>query len=516
MKRLDMRIIKEILRLKFDNKLSNRNIAKSLNISKGAVNNYLQQCISENISWPLSENDETVLLNLLYNNKENVTSFKNNYADINCEYIFKELKKKGVTLLLLWEEYCQNNPLNYYSRSHFCSVYKNWSRKSSVVMRQQHKAGDKLFIDYAGDRVPIIDPNTGESRKAEIFVAVLGASTYTYAEATLTQSLPDWIGSHIRTFEFLGGVPCLLVPDNLRSGITKACRYEPLVNASYAELARHYNTAILPARPVKPRDKAKVENAVLIISRRILAKLRNRQFFSLYELNQEISKLLPLINNEAFQKNPEHCRRSLFEEIDKPALKPLPLLKFEYVEFKNAKVNIDYHIEYKKHYYSVPYVLVGKTMEVKATNNIIEIFYNHKKVAVHIRNNKCGSHTTADEHMPTKHQKHLEWSSDRFLNWAVQIGPETVNLVKNIFQKKQHPEQGYRACLGLLNLAKKFGGNRLEVASGIANKLKSYKRSTVLSILENNADLVNQEDDKKEGNNIIHENIRGSDYFNKK
>lgn len=519
MKRLDMRIIKEILRLKFDSKLSNRNIAKSLNISRGVVNNYLKICDSANIHWPLPENTETVLLNLLDNsNKETAITPKDAvYADINCEYIFKELKRKGVTLQLLWEEYCQTNPSNHYSRSHFCFIYKDWSKKCNVVMRQEHKAGDKLFIDYAGDTASIIDKNTGELSKAEIFVAVLGASTFTYAEATLTQSLPDWIGSHIRTFEFLGGVPCLLVPDNLRSGITKACRYEPQANATYAELAKHYGTAILPARPAKPRDKAKAENAVLIVSRRILAKLRNREFFSLYELNEEISKLLILINNEPFQKNPEYCRKSLFEEIDKPELKPLPSSKFEWVEFKKAKVNMDYHVEYKGHYYSVSYLLVGKTIEIKATNNIIEIFDNYKSIAVHMRNYKRGAHTTISEHMPTRHQKHLEWTPGRFLNWAITIGPETVNLVKNMLQKKQHPEQSYRACLGLLNLAKKFGTNRLEVASSIANKVKSYKRKTVLSILENNADLVNPEDDKEvEEKNIIHENIRGSEYFNKK
>jgi transposase len=383
MKRLDMRIIKEILRLKFEFKLSNRNIARSLNIARGTVNNYLERFASANLQWPLPENIEPVLLNLLKNNKETITPRISSYADVNCEYISKELKRKGVTLLLLWEEYCQANSSNYYSRSHFCSIYKNWCKQRNVVMRQEHKAGDKLFIDYAGDKVLIIDKQSGEHIYAEIFIAVLGASTFTYAEATLTQSLPDWIASHIRAFNFFCGVPCLLVPDNLRSGINKACRYEPEANATYAELARHYGTAILPARPAKPRDKAKVENAVLIVSRRILAKLRNRQFSSLYELNEEISKLLILVNNEPFQKNLEYCRKSLFEEIDKPALKPLPPLKFEYVEFKKAKINIDYHVECKGHYYSVPHLLVGKTVELKITNNTIEIFHEHKSIAVH-------------------------------------------------------------------------------------------------------------------------------------
>lgn len=286
MKRLDMRLIKEILRLKFECKLSNRCIAKSLGISRGAVNNYLKRLTAENIRWPLPENIEPVLLNLLDNNKETTTLSSSNYADINCEHLSKELKRKGVTLQLLWEEYCQANSPNYYSRSHFYAIYRDWCKKRNVVMRQQHKAGDKLFIDYSGDTVSIMDRNTGELISAEIFVAVLGASTFTYAEATLSQSLPDWIASNIRAFEFFGGVPNLLVPDNLRSGINKACRYEPQANATYAELAKHYNTAILPARPAKPRDKAKVENAVLIVSRKILAKLRDRQFFSLYELNE--------------------------------------------------------------------------------------------------------------------------------------------------------------------------------------------------------------------------------------
>jgi transposase len=516
-KELNMKHIKEVLRLKFELGLSNRDIAISLSMSSSSVSKYTHLFEKSKLAWPLpADLGDTQIHDLLFKDQMStklgtpVVTAK--HTPIDCNYIHKELKRKSVTLNLLWEEYTQNNVNNAYSRSQYCAIYKQWSKLRNVSMRQQHKAGDKLFIDYSGQTVPIIDKNTGEIRKAEIFLAVLGASSYIFAEATWTQGLTDWISSHVRAFEYFDGVPSLLVPDNLRSGIKKPCRYEPEENASYAELARHYGTTILPARPKKPKDKAKAEESVQHVERRILARLRNTTFFSLYELNEQIRKILKEVNDAPFQKIPDQTRSSLFLEVDKPALKPLPIHKFEFIEFKNTKVHIDYHVEAKGHYYSVPYILVGKIVELKITATIIEILFDGKTVANHMRNYKRGAHTTLDEHMPEKHKQQSGWTESRFIKWANTIGQETVKTVEKIIAKKQHPEQSYRACLGLLSLAKKYSAQRLEAACTLANKVGSYNRHTVVTILQNGTDQLPQEPDDVTST-ITHENIRGPEYF---
>jgi transposase len=506
-----MKKLREVLRLKIDLKLSNREIGNMLGISSSTVSLYVTTFKRKEIPWDQANSLGDDELNKMLFPVQHLSP-KRQFAKPDFEYIHKELKRKGVTLQLLWEEYYDVHKDQSYSRTQFCVLYQEWSRKLNISMRQRHKAGDKLFIDYAGQTIPIVDINTGEIKQAQIFTAVMGASNYTYAEATWSQSLPDWIGSHVRAFEYFGGVVALLVPDNLRSGINKACRYEPDANPLYADMVSYYGTAVLPARPYKPKDKAKVEVGVQIIERWILARLRNHKFFSLTELNQEIRRLLNIANNKAFKKLPG-TRLSQFEAIDKPALRPLPTQPYIYSDFKHVRLGFDYHIEIDRHYYSAPYQLIKEKLEVRMTENTVEIFHKNKRIISHIRSHRKGSHTTISEHMPTRHQKHMQWTPGRLLNWGKSIGPQTLIVTKHILQKKDHPEQGYRACLGLLNLAKAYSKERLETACGRAVFYNIFTRRSVANILKEGADKQPLPTNDTEPKNLNHENIRGPKYF---
>lgn len=512
MPRLTMKKIREVLRLKLEIKLSNRDIALSLGISPSTVSTYVNTFSRKGLPWPLPEEmDDDALHNLIYPTER--LPLRREVVQPDFSIIHQELKKKGVTLQLLWEEYQIIHGERSYGRTQFCEYYRAWRTKLNVTMRQIHKAGEKLFIDYCGPTISISDSKTGEIREAQIFVAVMGASNYTYVEATWSQSLPDWIGSHVRAFSFFGGVPALLVPDNLKSAITKACRYEPDTNPTYADLVSHYNTAVLPARPLKPRDKAKAEVGVQIVERWILAKLRNQKFFGLFELNQEIRRLLTPLNTKPFKKLPG-SRASQFEEIDKPALRPLPATHYVYAEFKNARLGVDYHIEVGGHYYSAPYQLSKDTVETRMSENTIEIFHKNQRIASHIRSYRKGAHTTLAEHMPIKHQKQMKWTPGRLLNWAQDIGPNTLELTKQLIEKKTHPEQAYRACLGLLNLAKNFGEDRLDAACQRAIYYHTVNRRSVKTILQNGSDKQPLPEPEIESKlSAEHENIRGPKYF---
>jgi transposase/transcription elongation factor Elf1 len=519
-KRVHMKQLREIFRLKFNCKRSSREIASMLKISPGTVSNYLIALDRMGLSWEkelqkLSEEElhqKFINYNIVDSNASDNSNCNKEFTPLDFNYIYQELKRKGVTLLLLWEEYKEQNPGTFYSRSRFCSLYKKWSKTLNATMRHSHKAGDKLFIDYCGPTIPIIDYATGEEKEAQVFVAVMGASNYTYAEATWTQSLIDWTASHTRMFDFLGGVPNLLVPDNLKSGVKKACKYDPVINSTYSDLICHYDTAVMPARPYRPRDKAKAEAGVLLVERWIMAKLRNIDFFSLAEVNNKIKELLEVLNNKKFQKL-DGSRKSQFELLDKPTLKQLPKTKYEFTEEKKVKLNIDYHFEIKSHYYSAPYTLIGKSFIVKYNAYKVEAIYQGKKIAIHARNYKRGSHTTLPEHMPEKHKKHLAWSSERFINWASKIGPETSSVVKFLIKKKKHPEQSYRTCLGLLNLSKTYGEKRLESASKIANKVNAKNRASILQILKNGMDKIPQSKEEEHYPVQEHKNIRGPEYF---
>ena len=503
-KRISMRKIKDILRLHHSG-LSGRQIAASLRISRSVVATTLERAQSANITWPL-DIDEQTLAHQLYSD---AAPREPDRPLPDWPEMHRELSRKGVTLQLLWEEYRANHD-DGYQYSWFCERYRQWRSKLDVVMRQDHKAGEKLFVDYAGQTMEVIDPGTGEVRTAQIFVAVLGASNYTYAEATWTQSLIDWIGSHGRAFTFFGGVPEIVVPDNLKSGVTKAHRYEPDINPTYQDLATHYGVAVIPARAAKPRDKAKAENGVLVVERWILASLRNQQFFSLCELNAAIELLLEQYNERPFQKL-EGSRRSMFESIDKPALKALPSNAYVYARWKKARVHMDYHVEIEGHYYSVPYQHVRQQIDVRISEFTVECFIRGVRVASHRLSLRKGRHTTLKEHMPPKHRHCADWTQERLTAWAAKSGPCTEALALQVIASRTHPEQGYRSCLGILRLGEAYGKDRLEAASqrALSSGATSYK--SMVSILKNGLDRKPLAPDNKPA--IRHTNIRGANYY---
>jgi len=509
--RLSMRKTQEILRLKFSCGLSNRDIAKSISGSRSTVGDYVLRAKAAGLSWPLPEGmDEASLERLLFPSVTKVTR-RDQPLPVWPE-VHAELKRKGVTLALLWQEYKERNP-DGYQYSWFCQHYEQWRGTIDLVMRQNYRAGEKIFVDYAGQTMDIVDQHTGEVKSAQIFVAVLGASNYTHAEATWTQTLPDWIGSHVRAFSSFGGVPEVVVPDNLKSGVTKACYYEPDINPTYQDMASHYGIVVLPARVREPRDKAKAETGVQIVERQILAKLRNHTFFSLAELNKEIAHLLAELNNKPFQKLPG-SRQSLLESLERPALKPLPSIPYQFAEWKMATVHIDYHLEIDRHYYSVPYQLVGQRLDSRVTATTVEFFHKGKRVASHQRSYLKGRHTTVKEHMPENHRQYQEWSPERFLRWAKKIGPHTVIMTEKIIAARAHPQQAYRSLLGILRLGTSYTDQRLEAACSRALIIGTTSFRSVESILKTGLDskaIPSLHDN--EADSVQHQNIRGADYY---
>jgi len=504
---LSMRKIREIFRLSLSCGMGNREVARSCGISHTVVNKYLKRAKEASLGYrEIEAMDEEQLKRLLQDNvKPPVLR-----ALPDWEWVHRELKRDGVTLQLLWEEYRESNP-DGYQPTQFSKYYKLWRGKLELSLRQTHKAGEKMFVDYAGHKVPVIDRLTGEVRDAEIFVAVLGTSNYTFAEATWDQSLPSWIGSHVKALEYFGGVPRILIPDNLKSGVTKACRYEPDLNPTYQDLALHYGTAIIPARVRRPKDKAKVEVGVQMVERWILAALRNRTFFSLAELNEAIRELLVKLNQRPFKKL-KGSRASWFEAFEKGALKLLPETRYVFAEWKKARVNIDYHVEFKGHYYSVPYALVREEVELRCTAGTVEVFYKGKRVASHQRNDRPGQHTTQKEHMPKSHREYLEWKPTRLINWARKIGESTAMVVEAIINTRSLPEQGYRSCLGLLRLAKVYSEERLERACKRAVAIRGCSYKSVKSILEKGLDKEPLPE-VSSTQPIEHDNIRGCRYY---
>ena len=507
-KRLSMRKIKEVLRL-HANGVSQRQISISCGVSRPTIAEYVRRAAEVGLHWPLADTvDDAQLESRLYPPRV-VSDVPRAIPD--CVEVNRQLKRKSVTLFLLWQEYRAQHP-NGYQYSWFCDHYRHWLGKRDLVMRQNHRAGEKLFVDYAGQTVVVIDARTGEIRDAQVFVAVLGASNYTYCEATWTQSLPDWIGSHQRTFEFLGGVSEIVVPDNLKSGVSKAHRYEPDINPTYQDLASHYGVAVIPARVRRPKDKAKAETGVLIVERWILAVLRDRTFFSLSELNQTIHVLLQQLNTRPFKKLPG-CRQTLFDELDKPALKPLPATPYIYAQWKKVRVHIDYHVEIAKHYYSVPCALVKAQLNARITERTIECFHKGKRVASHPRSRAQGGHTTLREHMPKSHQQYGDWSPQRLIRWAQKAGPATARLIELILSGRRHPEQGYRSALGVLRLGKAYGESRLEKACERALHLGTYRYKSIESILKTGLDKQPLPCSQTEPPATEHENLRGADYY---
>ena len=510
--RLPMRKIRDVLRLHAGG-LSKRRIAASLTIGRTAVGDYIRRAKRAGLGWPLAEGlaDED-LDRLLFPPAPVVYPRGRPPAD--WPALHRELKRPGVTLSLLWEEYRAVHP-DGYGYSQFCARYRAWKGKLDVTMRQSHVAGEKMFVDYAGATAEVIDPESGEVHEAQIFVATLGASSYTYAEATWTQGLPNWIGSHTRAFAYFDGVPAQVVPDNLKSGVVKACLYDPEINRTYADLAAHYDTAIVPARPRKPRDKAKVEVGVQLVERWILARLRNRRFFSLAELNQAIRELLETLNGRV-TKHLGASRRQLFEALDCPALQPLPAQAYQYAEWKQRRAGLDYHVEVAKHYYSVPHALAKQKLWARITERTVEVFHKGRRVAAHMRGSGNRRHTTVAEHMPSAHRRYASWTLERIRREATANGTDTEALIDRILRTRPHPEQGFRTCIGILRLAKSHGGERLEAACERALEIGAQSYSSVVSILKNNLDRHKPASSAKgaaTGPAIDHANIRGPHYF---
>lgn len=512
-KRLPMRKIQEVLRLKFEVKLSNRKIATSCSTARSTVAEYLARFDRASLSWPLpSEVDEVRLEQLLFPSVPTPSQEERPLPD--WSVIHREMKKRHqthVTLFLLWQEYRVAHP-NGYQYSRFCGLYRNWLGKVDVVMRQSHRAGEKLFVDYAGQTVTIIDRQTGEEKQAQIFVAVQGASSYTFSEATWSQGLSDWIGSHVRALEFFGGANEVVVPDNLRSAVSQAHRYEPEINPSYQDLARHYGFAVVPARVRKPKDKAKAEGGVLLVERWILAVLRKQTFFSLHSLNLEISKLLKQLNERPFKKL-EGSRQSQFELLDRPALQPLSANRYEFATWSKVRVAPNIHVEVDHSYYSAPHTLAGKQLDARLTERCLELLYQGKRVASHIRSQTRGSYTTVTEHMPISHQKHLEWTPQRLINWAAKSGGATAAVIEKILHSRAHPQQSYNACFGIMRPGKAHGDERLEAACqrGLITGAVSYRQ--IESILKHKLDQQPLPDLQTELDLPEHHNLRGAGYY---
>lgn len=510
--RLSMRKIKEVLRLSYQCSLSARQVALSANVSRSTVKDYLVRAERAGIDWAVAERlTEEQIDERLFPSKPFDTCAPKALPDF--DYIYQELKahkKFNLTLDLLWREYKEQHSEGY-QYSQFCELYRRWRKKLDYCMRQDHRGGEKLFVDY-GEGLSLVDPNSGEPIKTQLFVAVWGASNYTYAEVTLTQQLPDWIGSHVRAFAYFGCLPKIVVPDCLKGAVSRACRYEPELNPTYAEMAEHYGICVLPARPAHPKDKAKVEAGVLIAKRWILSALRHRTFYSLTELNSAIRELLERLNSRELRKV-KKSRRELFEAFDHPNALCVPEKPYEYAEWKLATVNIDYHIEVEHHYYSVPFRLVHEKLHVRLTAATVEAFVKGERVAAHVRSFIPHTHSTLKEHMPEAHQKYLEWTPSRIVTWAQKIGPSTAQLVQTIIESRAHPEQAYRSCLGILRLEKHYSKERLEKASKRALKFGAHSFRSLKNILGSGLDRLQENDSNAEPLLIPHENIRGSRYY---
>jgi transposase len=504
-----MRRLREILRLRYEAGLTQRAIADACRIGLGTVSTYLQRAAAAALTWPLADDlDDAALEARLF--VRPACPAPHDRALPDWRQLHLELKKPGVTLMLLWQEYRAVHPTGY-AYSQFCERYRAWARRLKPSMRQVHRAGEQLFVDYSGKRPHLVDPTTGDAIAVELFVGVVGASGLIYAEATRRQDLSSWIGAHVRMLDALQGSPAVWVPDNLKSGITTASRYEPEFNRTYADLARHYGAVVIPARPARPTDKPLVEVSVQIAQRWVLAALRHHTFFTLDALNAAIRTRVEAINNKPM-KRLRCSRRTLFDQLDRPALKPLPAMRYELAEWKTCRTNIDYHVEVDHNFYSVPYQLVHEPVDARFTASMVEVFFKSRRVAVHLRLAGRGRFATQVDHMPRAHRAHAEWTPSRLIAWAEQSGPATGRVVTGILAHRPHPEQGYRACLGLMRLGRHYGADRLEAACLRAERLRSYRFRTVEHILTHQQDRLPLDEPPARAP-LTHENLRGAPYY---
>lgn len=511
--RLSMRKTREILRLRWADKRSLREVGLACGVGSTTVHDVLARAKAAGLTWPLADDlDDAALEAKLYAPPE--AGRERPLPDFAA--IYREMKRRGVTLELLWQEYRAEHPNDGYGYSRFCDLYREWRGQLDVVMRQEHRAGEKLFVDWAGMTMPIVDATTGEVKEHPVFVAALGASSFTYAEVFESQALRCWIAGHVHAFEYVGGVTAITVPDNPKTAVIGPDFYEPDLHATYAEMAQHYGTAVIPARVRRPRDKAKVENAVLQVERWVLAPLRDQTFFSIAEANRAIRERLDWLNDRPLSRL-DGSRRSLWQEIDRPALRPLPARRFEIPEWKvNVGVNIDYHVEFDRHSYSVPHALRRHRVDVRATATIVEVFAKGRRVASHRRSYKRGGFTTDPAHMPDAHRRYAEWTPSRMIRWAETIGPETALTVRAVLESRPHPEQGFRSCLGIIRLADRYDTERVEGACQRARRIGAPSYRSVKSILKNGLDQLPLPASAPEPElPLFHDHIRGPEYYEK-
>lgn len=504
--RITMRKIKEALRLLFGLKLSQAQTARSLNIGRTTVVEYAHRFKVSGLPWPLPEGwDDLALEERLFPKPPS-----NLYSRplIPFDYLVKEIKRPNVTLMLLWEEYKKAN-LDGYQYSQFAKLYREYQKSLSYSMRQDHKGGEKLFVDF-GDGLYIRDARTGILLPASLFVAVWGASSYLFAHATAGEDLRSWIDVHVKCFEFCGCAPKAIIPDNLKAGVTKACRYEPEINRTYADLAAHYGLCVYPARPYHPKDKAKVENGVLLAKRWIMARLRNRVFESLGELNEAIMVLVVEFNDRLMRKL-QTSRKALFLELDKPHALALPEHPFEFAQWETHRVGINYHIEFDRNFYSVPYTLIHQELDMRGTSSVVEFYQHSQRILTHPRSFRKNHYTTRGEHMPPSHQKYAEWTPERILHWAEKYGPSVKALVEKLMAARAFPEQAYRSSLGIIRLAHRYGAGRLENACKRAVLYRSLTYGSVKNILVKGLDGI--EEFPAAQPLILHENLRGPQYY---
>jgi transposase len=509
--RLSMRKIREVLRMKLEAAMSERAIARSLSLSNGAVNSYLQRARMAGLGWPLpGDLDDTTLEQLLFPPAPSPVGLARQVPD--WTWVETEMRRRGVTLALLWEEYRNNHP-DGFGYSWFCERYAAFKKRMRPAMRQTHVAGEKVFVDFAGDTIDIVDPVTGEVRPMKLFVAVMGASNYLFVQARPSEKIADWLGAHVDLFAFLGGVPKFVVCDNLKAAVTNPDRYEPGLNRSYLELAEHYGTTILPARPRRPRDKAKAEQSVLLAERWVLARLRNARFFSAADLNVTIGELVGDINARPM-KGFNASRAELFATIDRPALKSLPDEPYAFAIWKRCRVAPDYHVEIDGHWYSTPFRLIRELVDVRVADKTVEIFLKGQRVASHLRAPNRRGHTTLPEHMPSAHRRHASWTPARLVAYGEKVGPSVAALFEAVMIDRPHPEQGFRTCLGILALTRTYDNARVDAACRRGITIKARSVSSIRSILKNGLDrtFLDQTEDR-DREPVRHGNIRGGDYY---
>jgi transposase/predicted transcriptional regulator len=511
-KRINMKKIREIIRFKETSDMSDRKIARALNISRPVVAQYIKDFNASGLTYEETKDMPDSRFLALFEKQRNKRCSK--YEDISklFPYFVTELKKTGVTLMILWNEYQKKHP-DCYSYSQFCYHFQVWRNASRVTMHIEHKAGDKMFVDYAGDKLVIVDRKAGKERSVEVFVAILGASQLTYAEASFSQKSEDWIRSNERAFIYCGGVTQAIVPDNLKSGVTCSNRYEPGINVMFDDFAGHYQTVILPARVRRPQDKALVENAVNLVYQRIYAPLRNRIFYSLKELNEAIWDLLEQHNNTPFQRL-KTSRREIFDNIEKQVLKPLPKERYAIKQCKELTVQFNYHVELRedRHYYSVPWQLKGKRVRVVYDDRNVAIYYDNVRIIQYKRDRSPNGYTTLHIHMPPHHRFYAQWSPERFIRWAQSIGDDVAEMIQVVLKSREHPEQAFKICMGILNLVKEHGPDRLNKACARALGFGFYSYKRIKNILDRGL----EEEPLTESRELpvsSHENIRGRQYY---